>query len=91
MTNRFRGLDLIDRVPEELRTKVFDNVQEAVLKMIPKNKKCKKAKWWSEEFSQIAEERRKVKGKGEKERYTLLNAEFQRTARKPSLVINEKK
>ena len=81
-TNRLKGLDLIDRVPEELRTKVCDNVQEAGLKMIPKNKKCKKAKWWSEEFLQIAEERRKVKGKGEKERYTLLNAEFQRIARR---------
>ena len=61
---------------------VHNTLQEAVLKMIPKKKKCKKAKWWSEEFLQIAEERRKVKGKGEKERYTLLNAEFQRIARR---------
>ena len=81
MTNRFKGLDLIDRVPEELWTEVCDIVQEAVIK-IPKKKKCKKAKWLSEEALQIAEKRRKVKGKGEKERYTHLNAEFQRIARR---------
>ena len=67
-------------MPEELRTEVPDIVQEAVLKTIPKKKKCKKAKWLSEEVLQIAEKRRKTKDKGEKERYTHLNAEFQRTA-----------
>ena len=79
--NRFKGLDLI-RVPEELWTKVRDIVQEAVIKTIPKKKKCKKAKWLSEEALQIAEERREAKGKGGKERYTHLNAEFQRIARR---------
>ena len=82
MTNRFKGLDLIDRVPEELWTEVCDIVQEAVIKTIPKEKKCKKAKWLSEEALQIAMKRREAKGKGEKERYTHLNAEFQRIARK---------
>ena len=82
MTNRLKGLDLIDRVPEELWTEVHDIVQEAVIKTIPKKKKCKKAKWLSEEALQIAEKRREVKGKGEKERYTHLNAEFQRIARR---------
>ena len=79
--NRFKVLDLIDRVPEELWTEVCDIVREAVIKTIPKKKKCKKAKWLSEEALQIAEKRRKVKGKGEKERYTHLNAEFQKIAR----------
>ena len=64
--NRFKGLDLIDRVPEELWTKICNTVQEAVIKTIPKKKKCKKAKWLSEEALQIAEKRRKAKGKGEK-------------------------
>ena len=82
MTNRFKGLDLIDRVPEELLTEVHDIVQEVVIKIIFKKKKCKKAKWLSEEALQIAEKRREVKGKGEKERYTNLNAEFQRIARR---------
>ena len=82
VTNRFKGLDLIDRVPEELWTEVRDTVQEAVIKTIPKKKKCKKAKWLSEEALQIAEKRRKTKGKGEKERDTHLNAEFQRIARR---------
>ena len=82
VTNRFRGLDLIDRVPEELWMEVCDIVQEAVIKTIPKKKKCKKAKRLSEEALQIAEKRREVKGKGERERYTQLNAEFQRTARR---------
>ena len=94
VTNRFRGLDLRDRVPEELRIEVHDIVQEAMIKTIPKIKKCKKAKWLSEEVLQIAMKRREVKGKGEKERYTHLNAEFQRIAgriRKPSSVINAKK
>ena len=69
VTNRFKRLDLIDRVPEELWMQVCDIVQEAVIKTIPKKKKCKKAKWLSEEALQIAEKRRVVKGKGEKERY----------------------
>ena len=68
VTNRFKGLDLIDRVPKELWTKVHDIVQEAVIKTIPKKKKCKKAKWLSEEALQIAEKRREAKDKGEKER-----------------------
>ena len=76
MRNRFKGLDLIDRVPDELWTEVRDIVQEAVMKTIPKKKNCKKAKWLSEEALQIAEKRREAKSKGEKERYTLLNAEF---------------
>ena len=82
MRNSFKELDLIDRVPEELWTEVSDIVQEAVIKTIPKKKKCKKAKWLSEEVLQIPEKRREVKGKGEKERYTHLNAEFQRIARR---------
>ena len=69
MTNRFKGLDLIDRVLEELWMEVGDIVQEAVIKTIPKKKKCKKAKWFSEEALQIAENRRETKGKGGKERY----------------------
>ena len=75
--NRFKELDLIDRVPEELWTEVCDNVQEAGIKTILRKKKCKKAKWLSEEGLEIAEKRRETKGKGEKERYTHLNAEFQ--------------
>ena len=82
MRNIFKGLDLIDRVPEELWTEVYDIVQEAVIKMIPKKRKCEKAKWLSEEALQIAEKRREAKGKGERERYTHLNAEFQRIARR---------
>ena len=82
MTNRFKGLDLIDRVPEELWMEVRDIVQEAVIKSILKKKKCKKAKWLSEEVLQTAMKRREVKGKEEKERYTHLNAEFQRIARR---------
>ena len=80
--NRFKGLDLIDRVPDELWMEVCDTVQETGIKTIPKKKKCKKAKWLSEETLQIAEKRRESKGKGEKERYTHLNAEFQRIARR---------
>jgi len=76
VTNRFKGLDLVDRVPEELWTEVSNIVQEAVTKTILKEKKCKKAKWLSEEALQIAEERREVKSKGKKERCTQLNAEF---------------
>ena len=80
--NRFKGLDLIDRVPDELWTEVRDIVQETGIKTIPKKKKCKKAKWLSEEALQIAVKRREVKSKGEKERYTHLNAEFQRIVRR---------
>ena len=82
VTNRSKGLDLIDRVPEEIWMEVCDIVQEAVIKTISKKKKCKKAKWLSEKALQIAERRREAKGKGEKERYTHLNAEFQRIARR---------
>ena len=87
MRNRFKGLDLIDRVPEELWTKVCDSVQKTGIKTIPKKKKCKKAKWLSEEALQIAVKRREAKSKGEKERYTHLNAEFQivRRDKKPFL------
>ena len=92
--NRFKGLDLIDRVPDELWTEVCDIAQETGIKTIPKKKKCKKAKWLSEEGLQRAEKRREGKGKGEKERYTHLNAEFQGIAgeiRKPSSVISAMK
>ena len=82
VTHRFKGLDLIDRVPEELWTEVCDIVQEVMIKIIPKKKKCKKAKWLSEKALQIAEKRREMKSKGEKERYLHLNAEFQRIARR---------
>ena len=71
--NRFKGLDLIDRVPDELWTEVHDIIQEAGIKTIPKKKKCKKAKWLSEEALQITEKRKEVKGKREKERYTHFN------------------
>ena len=80
--NRLKGLDLIDRVPDELWTEVRDVVQETGIKTIPKKKKCKKAKWLSEEALQIAVKRREAKSKGEKERYSHLNAEFQRIARR---------
>ena len=73
VTNTFKGLDLIDRVPEELWTEVHDIVQEAVVRTIPKKKKCKKAKWLFEEALQIAEKRREAEGKGEKERHIHLN------------------
>ena len=88
VTNRFKGLDLIERVPEELWTEVPDILQEAGIKTISKKKNCKKAKFLSEEALQIAVKRREMKGKGEKERYTHLIAEFQRIAwwrdKKPS-------
>ena len=80
--NRFKRLDLIDRVPDELWTEVRDIVQETGIKTIPMEKKCRKAKWLSGEVLQIAVKRREVKGKREKERYTHLNAEFQRIARR---------
>ena len=82
VTNRFKGLYLIDRLPEELWTEVHDIVQEAVIKTIPRGKKCKKARWLSEETLQIAVKRSDAKSKGEKERYTHLNAEFQRMAKR---------
>ena len=82
LRNRFKGLDLLDRVPDELWTEAHDIVQETGSKTIPKKKKCKKAKWLSEEALKIAVKRRQAKSKGEKERYTHLNAEFQRIARR---------
>ena len=82
VTNRFKGLDLIDRVPEELWMEVHNIVQEAVIRTIPKNKKCKKPKWLFEEALQIAKKGREAKGKGEKEGCTHLNAGFQRIARR---------
>ena len=85
--NRFKRLDLIDRVPEDVWTEVHDIVQETVIKTNPKKKKCKKAKWLSEEALQTAMKRREVKGKGEKERYSHLNAEFQRIARRDKKVF----
>ena len=94
VTNRFKGLDLIDRVPEELWMEVRDIVQEAVVKTIPRKKKCKKAKWLSEEDLQIAMKRREEKSKGEKERYIHWNTsskEKQGEIRKTSSVINAKK
>ena len=80
--NRFKGLDLINIVPDELRTKVCDIVQETGIKTIPKKQKWKKAKWLSKEALQIAVKRREAKSKGEKERYKHLNAEFRRIARR---------
>ena len=82
VTNIFKGLYLIDRVPEELWMEVRDIVQETVIKTISNEKKCKKAKWVSQEALQIAVKRREAKGKGEKERYSHLNVEFQRIARR---------
>ena len=82
MRNRFKGLDLIDRVPDELWNEVHDIVQETGIKTIPMEKKCKKAKWLSGEALQIAVKRREAKSKGEKERHKHLNAEFQRIARR---------
>ena len=97
--NIFTGLDLIDRMPDDLWTEVRDIVQETGIKTIPKKKKCKKAKWLSREALQIAVKRREAKSKGEKERYTHSNAEFQRITKrkkkkteiKPSSVISAKK
>ena len=87
MRNRFKGLDLIDRMPDEMWTKFHDIVQETGIKTIPKKKKCKKAKWLSEEALQIAVKIREVKSKGEKERYKHLNAEFQRIARRDKKAV----
>ena len=85
--NRFKGLDLIDRLPDELWMEVLDIVQETGIKTIPKKKKCKKAKWLSEEALQTAVKIRKVKNQEEKERYTHLNAEFQRISRRDNKVF----
>ena len=82
MRDRYKGLDLIDRLPDKLWMEVRDILQETRTKTIPKKKKCKKAKWLSEEALQIAVKRTEVKSKGEKERYSHLNAEFQRIARR---------
>ena len=87
VTNKFKGLEMIERVPEELWMEVRDIVQEIGIKTIPKKKKCKKAKWLSEEALQIAVKRREAKSKGEKERYKHLNAEFQRIARRDKKVF----
>ena len=92
--NRFKGLDLIDKVPDELWTEVCDTVQKARIKIILKKKKCRKEKWLSEEALQVAMKRKEAKSKGEKERCKHLNAEFQRIARrdkKASSAINAKK
>ena len=85
--NRFKGLYLVDRVPEELWTEVHNTVQEVVSKTIPKKKKYKKVKWLSEEALQIAEKRREVKGKGERKRHIQLNGEFQRIVRRDKKVF----
>ena len=87
--NRFKGIDLIDRVPEELWMEVRDTVQETGIKTIPMEKKCKRAKWLSGEALQIAMERREVKSKGEKERYKHLNAEFQTIARDKTAFLSD--
>ena len=88
VTNRFKGLDLIERAPEELRMEVRDIVQETGIKTIPIEKKGKKAKWLSEEALQIAVKRREVKSKGERERYSHLNAQFQRIARRDKAFLS---
>ena len=87
--NWLKGLDLGDRVPEELWMEVHNTVQGVVAKTIPKKKKCKAAKWLSDEALQTSEERREAKSNGERERYTQLNAEFQRRARRDKVVLNE--
>ena len=89
MRNRFKGLDLIVRVPDELWMDVHEIVQETGIKTVPKKKKCNNAKWLSEEALQIAEKRREAKSKGEKERYTHLNAEFQRIARRDKAFLSD--
>ena len=93
VTNRFKGLDLIDRMPEDIWMEVCDIVQETGIKIITKKKKCKKRKWLPKEALQIAVKRREAKGKGEKERYIDLNAEFQRIARrdKKAFLGNQRK
>ena len=89
MRNRFKGLDLTDRVPDELWNEVPDTVQETGIKTIPMEKKCKKAKWLSGEVLQIAVKRREAKSRGEKERYKHLNAEFQRIARDKKAFLSD--
>ena len=90
VTNRFKGLDLVHRVPEELWTEVCNTVQEVMTKTIPKKRKCKKARWLSEEALQIAK-KREAKSKGERERYTQMNAEYQRIARRDKKIfLNER-
>ena len=89
VTNRFKGLDLIERVLEVLWKEVHNTVQEAVIKAIPKKKKCKGAKWLSEEALPITEKRREAKGRGEKETYTHLNAEFQRIAKRDKAFLGD--
>ena len=89
MTNRFKGLDLVDRMLEELWMEVHNNVQEVVTKTIPKKNKLKKAKWLSEETLQITEKRKEAKGKGEKKRYTHLNAQFQKIAKRDKVFLNK--
>ena len=90
VTNRFKRLDLVDRVSQELWKEVCDIVQESMTKIIPKKKICKKTKWLSEETFNLAEERRDAKSKGERERYTQLIAEFQRRARRDkNFFLNE--
>ena len=89
VATRLKGLDLIDRVPDELWNEVRDMVQETGIKTIPKKKKCKKAKWLSKEALEIAVKRREGKSKGEKERYTHLNAEFQRIAKRDKAFLND--
>ena len=87
--NRFKGLDLIERVPDELWTEIRDIVQETGIKTIPMERKCKKAKWLFGEALQITAERREEKSKGEKERYRHLNAEFQRIARRDRAFLSD--
>ena len=87
VTNRFKELDLIGRVPEELWTEIHNIAHEALTKTIPKKKKCREARWLPEEALQTAEKRREVKGKGEKERYTHMNADFQRIARRDKVAF----
>ena len=87
MRNRFNGLDLVDRVPDELWMEVCNVVQEVMAKTIPNKKKCEKAKWFPGEALKIAEKKREVKGKGERERYTQWNANFQRIARRDKKVF----
>ena len=89
LRNRFKGLDLIDRLPDELWTEVPDTVEETEIKTIPKKKKCKKAKWLSEEALRIAVKRREAKSKGEKETHTHLNADFQRIARREKAPLSD--
>ena len=87
--NRFKGLDLVEKVPEELQKEIFNTVQEAVTKTIPKKKKCKKAQWLSEEALQTVEQEREAKSKEEREIHTQLKAQFQSIARRDKKALNE--